>query len=290
MKIAPANEKKAGRNMSGNRQQTERERAPVSRAMGRVLFGWRETALGPKRLKGLMEHEKVRRMFDTIASAYDLQNRFLAMWIDTHWRNMFVRYLRLKEGTVLGDLAIGTAEIAIRACRRYPGVRVVGIDFSPRMLRVARRKIGERRLRDRIELHVGDLRALPAGDAQFDAITISFGIRNIVERDRVLRECFRALKPGGKLQIMELGFPKIPIVGPAYRYYFDHIMPLYGNWLSGTDYAYTYLAETVYVFPSEERFIAEIRAAGFTRTSVVSLTYGMAKIYRGHKPRGGTPG
>ena len=258
--------------------------APLVRTLSRGIYFWRDAAHGPRRLRGLMAHHHVQRMFDTIAGTYDLQNRFLAARVDNHWRNMFVRYLGLKPGAVLGDLAVGTAEITIKACRRYPEIRVVGVDFSEGMLRMARRKIKAHGLSQRVELHTGDLRELPIADESFDAVTISFGIRNIKERDRVLRECFRVMKPGGRLQIMEPSFPGTPIVKDIYRYYFDHVMPLFGNWISGTDYAYSYLAETVYVFPSDEEFLREISAAGFTRTSLVALTYGMAKIYRGQKP------
>ena len=266
-------------------ENTERV-APLVRTLSRGIYFWRNEARGPRRLRGLMAHQHVQRMFDTIAGTYDLQNRFLAARVDNHWRNMFVRYLRLKPGAVLGDLAVGTAEITIKACRRYPEIRVVGVDFSEGMLRMARRKIRAHGLSPRVELRTGDLRELPIADESFDAVTISFGIRNIKERDRVLRECFRVMKPGGRLQIMEPSFPNAPILKDIYRYYFDHVMPLFGNWLSGTDYAYSYLAETVYVFPSDEEFLREISAAGFARASLVALTFGMAKIYRGRKSAG----
>jgi demethylmenaquinone methyltransferase/2-methoxy-6-polyprenyl-1,4-benzoquinol methylase len=263
-----------------------RREAPVSRAVGRVLFAPRSLARGPARLDGLMTPDKVQRMFQAIANTYDLQNRFLSLWLDTHWRNVFVSYLRLAPGSRLGDIAVGTAEIAIRACRRYPGIRVTGIDFSPDMLRVARRKVRERGLEDRVELRQGDMRKIPAESGAFDAVTISFGIRNVQERDVVLRECLRILKPGGRLLIMEPGFLDVPALGPLYRFYFDHAMPLIGNLLSGTDYAYTYLSETVYAFPADRDFLRLFGEAGFVDSDVVHVSYGIARIYRGRKPLG----
>lgn len=264
-------------------ENTER-RAPLVRPISKGIFFWRSESRGPERLRGLMAHNNVQRMFNTIAGTYDLQNRFLAARVDNHWRNMFVRYLRLRPGALLGDMAVGTAEITIKACRRYPTIRIIGVDFSEGMLKVARRKIRSHDLEDRVELRTGDLRKIPVADATFDAVTISFGIRNIKERVQVLRECFRIMKPGGRLQIMEPSFPDAPIVRGLYRFYFDHLMPLFGNWISGTDYAYSYLAETVYVFPSDAEFLREIERAGFGKTDVVPLTFGMAKIYRGRKP------
>ncbi len=259
------------------------QEAPFSRAAARLLFGWKPDSRGPTRLDGLMAPDAVRGMFETIAPSYDLQNRLLSLWLDTHWRNTFVRRLGLAGDALLGDLAIGTGEIAVRACRRYPGIRVIGVDFSPRMLAAARRKIRRYALEDRIDLRQGDLRRLPLGNGLLDAITISFGIRNVLDRDAVLRECFRTLKPGGRIQIMEPGFLEVPVLGRAYRWYFDRWMPLVGNLLSGTDYAYTYLSETVYAFPSDADFIASMREAGFVDVSVTLVTGGIARIYRGRK-------
>ena len=260
--------------------------APLSRALGRLLFARKADARGPGQLDGLMAPDEVRGMFETIAPSYDLQNRLLSMWLDTHWRDIFVRYLRLSNGALLGDLATGTGEIAVRACLRYPRIRVIGVDFSRHMMGVARRKILRHALDGRIELRQGDLRRLPVESGLFDAITISFGIRNVAQRDEVLRDCHRALKPGGRIQIMEPGFLEVPVLGRLYRYYFDHVMPLVGNLLSGTDYAYTYLSETVYAFPSDASFIQSLEDEGFVDADVILLTYGIARIYRGRKPGG----
>lgn len=260
--------------------------APFSRALSKLLFSRRADSRGPRRLDGLMATDHVRGMFETIAPSYDLQNRLLSMWLDTHWRNVFVRRLGLHDGALLGDLAIGTGEIALRACRRYPRIRVIGVDFSPHMMEVAWRKIRRHGLEGRIELRRGDLRRLPVVDGLFDAITIAFGIRNVAQRDEVLRDCIRVLKPGGRIQIMEPGFLEVPVLGKLYRWYFDHMMPVVGNLLSGTDYAYTYLSETVYAFPSDEGFIRSLQSAGFVDTGVTLVTYGIARIYRGRKPSG----
>jgi demethylmenaquinone methyltransferase/2-methoxy-6-polyprenyl-1,4-benzoquinol methylase len=151
------------------------------------------------------------------------------------------------------------------------------------MLAVGRKKVRFRKLHSRIDLSLGDGRQLPLKGEQFDAVTIAFGIRNIEERDRALAEFYRALKPGGQLLVMEFDIPDDPFLGTVYRLYFDHIMPPLGNLLSRTNYAYSYLADSVHGFPGAEVFLQEIGNAGFTSLGVKKLTYGVAKIFRGVK-------
>ena len=271
---------------------TTSDRRKAARALGRIT-SWRAEARGPAEVSGSMTDRQVRGMFETTASTYDVQNGMLSLGRDRHWRRVFVRRLRLAPASRVGDLAVGTGEIAIAICESYPDAAVTGVDFSDGMLRVARRKIRARGLEDRIELKTGDLRALPLPDAGvsaggstgLDAITMSFTIRNIAERLRALRECWRVLKPGGLLQIMEMVIPESGVVGALYRWYFDHLMPLLGNWLSRTDYAYSYLMHSVHEFPSDRAFLAEMRLAGFERAHAARITFGTAAIYRAHKPQ-----
>lgn len=234
----------------------------------------------------MADHE-VRGMFDDTAPTYDVQNRMLSLGRDRHWRRVFVRRLRLEAGSRVGDLAVGTGDIALAICRRWPDARVVGVDFSPGMMRVARRKIRAAGLEASIELRAGDLRSLPLADGTLDAVTMSFGIRNIAERGRVLGECCRVLRPGGLLQVMEMAVPERGLAGALYGWYFDRVMPLVGNWLSRTDYAYSYLKHSVRAFPSTAAFLEEIRAAGFEQARAAAITFGTARIYSARKPGAG---
>ena len=234
-----------------------------------------------------MADHQVRGLFEMTASTYDVQNRMLSLGRDRHWRRIFVRRLRLAPGSLVGDMAVGTGEIALEICSRHPDARVVGVDFSPGMMRVARRKIRARGFEERIELRRGDLRALDVPDAAFDAVTMSFGIRNVAERGRVLRECCRVLRPGGRIQIMEMSVPEGRIVGALYGWYFDRVMPLVGNWLSRTDYAYSYLMHSVRAFPRDAEFLEELRQAGFRGARAVAITLGTARIYSARKPAPG---
>ena len=230
-----------------------------------------------------MDDFQVKRMFESIAFSYDFQNSFLSLGQDISWRRTLAGSLKVPRGGIVLDLATGTAELAMEICTRHPGVRVAGLDFSPRMLTIGQRKAKSKGLRKSVALGLGDARRLPFKADSVDGATMAFGIRNIEERGEVLKEIWRVLKKGGQLWIMEFDCPDHPVFGRLYRFYLDHIMPPIGNWLSRTDYAYTYLARSVHRFPREGEFLQEITDTGFTPLGVKRLSLGIAKIYRGIK-------
>lgn len=230
-----------------------------------------------------MDDFQVKRMFESIAFSYDFQNSFLSLGQDISWRRTLAASLHLPRGGIVLDLATGTAELAMKICSHHPGVKVVGLDFSPRMLAIGQRKVRSKGLRRSIDLGLGDARRLPFKTGSVDGATMAFSIRNIQERKEVLKEIRRVLKEGAQLWIMEFDCPDHPLLGRLYRFYFDRIMPPLGNWLSKTDYAYTYLAKSVHGFPREDEFVQEIAEAGFTPLEVKRLSLGIAKIYRGIK-------
>ncbi|MCG6945226.1 MAG: bifunctional demethylmenaquinone methyltransferase/2-methoxy-6-polyprenyl-1,4-benzoquinol methylase UbiE [Deltaproteobacteria bacterium] len=230
-----------------------------------------------------MKDYQVKRMFETIAFSYDFQNSFLSLRRDSYWRRAMAQCLRLPTEALVLDMATGTGEVAIEICKHHPRVGVVGVDFSPKMLRFGRRKGKFKRFDSRIHLSLGDGRHLPLKSASFDAATIAFGIRNIEERDQALAEFYRVLKPKGQLLIMEFDIPDDPLLGTIYKLYFDYLLPPLGNLLSRTNYAYSYLATSVHGFPSAPEFLQEMGKAGFTSLRIKKLTYGVAKIFRGIK-------
>ena len=225
----------------------------------------------------------MKQMFESIAFSYDFQNSFLSLGRDISWRRTLATSLEVPREGILLDLATGTAELAMAVCAYHRGVRVLGMDFSPGMLAIGQRKVRSRGLAGRIHLSLGDARHLPLKAGSVEGATMAFGIRNIQERREVLKEIRRVLKEGAQLWIMEFDCPDHPLLGRLYRFYFDRIMPPLGNWLSRTDYAYSYLAKSVHGFPSENQFLQEIADAGFTPLGVKRLSLGIAKIYRGIK-------
>lgn len=230
-----------------------------------------------------MKDTAVKAMFETIAPAYDFQNSFLSLGLDIYWRRALAAAVKPAPGSTVLDVAVGTAETALAISRRHPLVKVLGVDFSPAMLAVGRQKLAARRRPAPIRLTAGDGRRLPVRGASVSAVTISFGIRNVEERQQVLAEFYRVLQAGGRLLIMEFSYPEAPLLAGLYRLYFHHILPPLGNWLSRTDYAYSYLAESVRAFPAERRFSAELAAAGFSNITVTKLSFGIVKIFQADK-------
>jgi len=227
---------------------------------------------------------RIAAMFDAIAARYDFLNHLLSGGIDTRWRTRAIRSLRLTGTEHVLDLCTGTADLAIAAIRARPGAaRVVGIDFSGAMLRVAREKLARSRLVDRIALVRGDAMRIPAADASVDALTIAFGIRNVVDTAGACREMHRVLRPGGRLAVLEFSTPTLPVWRSVYGWYLKHLLPRIGRAISRHDGAYGYLPASIDAFSTPDELVKLLRQAGFQRISAVSLTLGSVCLYVAEK-------
>jgi demethylmenaquinone methyltransferase / 2-methoxy-6-polyprenyl-1,4-benzoquinol methylase len=201
--------------------------------------------------------DAVRTMFDRIAPVYDVMNRVMTAGLDGRWRRLAAEAAVRPADRVL-DAACGTGDLAIADVRAGAG-RVVGLDFSERMLERARRKAVLRN--DVLEWVQGDLLALPFADATFDAATVGFGVRNVEDLALGLRELRRVLRPDGRVAILEITQPR-GVLRPFYSLWFDRVVPVLGRLLPGGD-AYTYLPASVKRFPTAERLADMLREAGF---------------------------
>jgi demethylmenaquinone methyltransferase/2-methoxy-6-polyprenyl-1,4-benzoquinol methylase len=219
-------------------------------------------------------------MFDTIARRYDLLNRVLSGGIDQSWRRKAVAMLRPENPRHILDLATGTADLAIQALVLDPE-RVVGVDFSSRMLEVGRAKIRRRGLDDRIQLVEGDAENLPFGESEFDAILVAFGVRNFGDLGRGLAEMRRVLRPGGCAVVLEFSHPTAFPMKQAYAIYSRYVLPRLGGAISGDAGAYRYLPDSVAAFPDGEAFLGRMEAAGFRDLRADRLTFGVASLYFG---------
>ncbi len=227
--------------------------------------------------------KNIKALFDKIAFSYDLQNSVLSMGRDIAWRKKLGNLLDTSTDGLILDAATGTAEVALEINRKHPGTKIVGLDFSPSMLGIGIKKIRSAGRMESIMLSAGDVCRLPFKDNMFDAVTISFGIRNVDNRNRGIMEFHRVLKPGGHLLIMEFSYPDNRYLKPLYSFYFRYIMPPLGNIISMTPGAYNYLVASVDDFPSPEGLIGELTSSGFNKPEIYDLTFGIARIYKAIK-------
>lgn len=201
---------------------------------------------------GTLPPEGVRSMFDRIAPVYDFMNHAMTAGLDRRWRRLTAEAVVAPGDRVL-DACCGTGDLALAA--QSAGGTVTGLDFSEAMLERARRKSAE------VEWLQGDLLRLPFSDRSFDAATVGFGVRNVEDLDRGLRELRRVLRPGGRLGILEIVRPRGPLA-LFYRAWFDGLVPVAGKVLPGGD-AYSYLPASVRRFPGPSELGGRVRAAGF---------------------------
>ncbi len=229
--------------------------------------------------------QRIAGMFDAIARRYDLLNHVLSAGLDRHWRARAIRALRLTGGETLLDVCTGTADVALAAAAASPGAaRVVGVDFAGGMLALGRRKVDGAGLASRIMLVRGDAMRIPVGDAAVDAVTVSFGIRNVQDPAVACAEMARALRPGGRLAILELGIPRLMGVRQLYLWYFTTLLPRIGRLISKHHGAYSYLPESVGTFSPPDEFVTILGRAGFVEVRAVPLTFGIVYLYSARTP------
>ena len=233
---------------------------------------------------GIVEGKKphIEQMFDSIAPRYDLLNRILSGGIDQQWRKIVIREVLENDPERVLDIATGTADLAIQAARK--GVpRVVGADISEEMLEVGRGKVSRLGMQGSVTLQRGDAEKLPFSDRQFHAAMVAFGVRNFEDLAAGLSEIRRVLRPGGKLVFVEFSKPTAFPIKQLYAFYGRFILPLVGRMISGNSGAYTYLPESISVFPEGDAFLGWMREAGFGKLRARRLTFGIASMYVGYR-------
>lgn len=224
--------------------------------------------------------EKVRKMFASIADDYDKMNSVLSLGIHHLWRKKTIKESNLEQGFKVLDCATGTGDLAIEYKKAVgPTGYVLGTDFCKEMIDHAPAKSREKGLE--VDFEVADAMDLPYEDDRFDVASISFGIRNVDDPVKALKEMARVVKPGGKVVVLEFGQPTGFISGP-YKLYSQHIMPKLGEWISGNKEAYTYLPETSARFPAGDKFLKLMnQTEAFHSVRFESLMGGIAYIYVG---------
>ena len=225
----------------------------------------------------------VWRMFDRIAPRYDLLNHLLSLNRDKAWRKRMGRLLPDGGSLSVLDLATGTGDQLLSLYETGRVSFAVGLDMAAEMMAIGMKKIEARGLTDRLTMVRGDASVIPFADSSFNAVTTTFGIRNLVDVRAGLTEMFRVLKPGGRALILEFSLPKNRLLRRMYLVYFRHLLPRLGAVISGDRQAYRYLNQTVESFPYGDEFRTLMRDAGFGAVAAYPLTLGVATIYCGEK-------
>jgi demethylmenaquinone methyltransferase/2-methoxy-6-polyprenyl-1,4-benzoquinol methylase len=223
--------------------------------------------------------QAIQGMFNAIAHRYDLLNHLLSAGIDVYWRRRALGMVRQSPRHIL-DLATGTGDFALAARRLQPEC-IVGADVALAMVRVGVPKVAAAGVGAPIHLLGGDAEGLPFRDESFDLVTAAFGVRNFGHIPAGLAEARRVLRPGGELLILDFAEPTAFGFRQCYRFYFKHVLPRVGGWISGNRQAYTYLPHSVGTFPQGEAFLQLLVEAGFTDNRHVSLTLGISAVYQG---------
>ncbi|MEZ4875596.1 MAG: bifunctional demethylmenaquinone methyltransferase/2-methoxy-6-polyprenyl-1,4-benzoquinol methylase UbiE [Flavobacteriaceae bacterium] len=223
--------------------------------------------------------EQVEQMFDTISGEYDGLNRVISLGSDVAWRKKVVAYVAEKEPQTILDIATGTGDLALQFAQKTRASQIVGLDLSEGMLLVAQKKAAKHAFENRLQFVKGDSEALPFEKDSFDAITVSFGIRNFEDLEKGLSEIYRVLRPNGTFVILETSVPTKFPWKQGYAMYSKGILPIIGRIFSKDKVAYRYLSESASVFPFGEKLNNILRKIGFIEVENKPQTLGVATIY-----------
>ena len=241
------------------------------------------TSFGFKTVSKEEKTEKVKEVFDSVATNYDLMNDLMSMGIHRLWKRFMLSQTGLKMGMKALDVAGGTGDIAalLREQVGESGL-VVMTDINPSMLKEGRSRLLDRGKLKNIQVIQCDAEQLPFDEDQFDCVTIAFGLRNVTVKENALKSMFRVLKPGGKLLILEFSKPN-EMLSPVYDIYSFNILPTLGEWVANDRESYQYLAESIRVHPDQEKLEQMILSAGFDRAEYQNLTGGIVALHIGYK-------
>jgi demethylmenaquinone methyltransferase/2-methoxy-6-polyprenyl-1,4-benzoquinol methylase len=218
---------------------------------------------------------EVAAMFDSVAESYDRTNDLLSFGQDRIWRRQVLKTVNPQSGQTVLDLAAGTGSSSVVFAK--PGVKVIASDFSEGMLAVGRKR------HPNLEFVFADATKLPFADASVDAVTISFGLRNVVDPKKALTEMLRVLKPGGVVVICEFSHVRTPVIGSLYRWYLANILPTLSKLLAKNKGAYDYLSESIAAWPKQEVLVQWLFDAGFTEAKYKNSSLGIAAIHSAKK-------
>jgi len=225
----------------------------------------------------------LRDLFESIAPTYDRLNHWLSLGLDQRWRDRAARLAVGENGDgVVLDLASGTGDQVVALQGRSPGLRVIRLDLSDRLLRRAEKKLRRGSIAPAL---VAEMERLPLRPGSFDAITMAYALRHVASLDRLMASCAEALRPGGIVSFVDMSLPESGPWGGIYRLYFRHLLPRFASLLGGPRPAYELMVRSVESFPGWDRLAEAARSAGLAEIRIERLTGGAAEIFTATKPR-----
>lgn len=242
-----------------------------------IDFGFQQV---PKNEK---EH-RVADVFHSVADKYDVMNDLMSLGIHRYWKKFTIDYSGVRKGQKVLDLAGGTGDLAAKFSQLVGDTGLVVLaDINESMLKVGRDKLRDKGLIKNLEYVQANAEALPFPDNYFDCITISFGLRNVTDKDKALRSMWRVLKPGGRLLVLEFSKPQYSLLNKAYDLYSFHVLPLMGKVVANDSESYRYLAESIRMHPDQDKLKNMMLAAGFGDVKYYNMTGGIVALHRGFK-------
>lgn len=242
------------------------------------------THFGYQKVTTADKARKVAGVFDSVAGKYDLMNDLMSLGVHRVWKRFAMSVSGVRPGERVLDLAGGTGDLTSRLLPLVgPKGLVVLSDINARMLGEGRKRLIDEGAAGNIVYAQLDAEQLPFPDQTFDCITIGFGLRNVTRKERALADMYRALKPGGRVLILEFSHPIAPGLKPAYDLYSFAVLPVLGKLVAGDAASYRYLAESIRLHPDQETLLRLMEAVGFERCQYFNLTGGIVAVHRGYK-------
>lgn len=240
-------------------------------------FGFKEVPVEQKA-------SEVRKVFDAVADKYDVMNDVMSLGIHRIWKQYTVDMAAVRPGDQVLDVAAGTGDLSYAFSKRVGDKGHVWMtDINEAMLARGKERMIDRGIVGNIGYRQANAEELPFEDNQFDLVTIAFGLRNVTDKDKALRDMHRVLKPGGRLLVLEFSKPTAPGLGPIYDQYSFKLLPMMGQLVANDPESYRYLAESIRMHPDQETLKGMMDEAGFFRTQYFNLTGGIVALHRGYK-------
>lgn len=226
----------------------------------------------------------VADVFHSVAAKYDLMNDLMSFGIHRIWKHFTINCSGVRKGHHVLDVAGGTGDLTAKFSRRVGETgQVILTDINSSMLKIGRDKLRNQGVVGNIRYVQANAEALPFPNNTFDCITISFGLRNVTEKEKALSSMYRVLKPGGRLLILEFSTPQWATLNKIYDAYSFHLLPRIGEWVAKDAESYRYLAESIRMHPDQETLKAMMMDVGFENTTYFNLTSGVVALHRGFK-------